>query len=179
MAIEVVCRVGPAVVFKVYRAGKKETICRTVKLQPHEEYVRVLDVLQCIDNRTGRVKEPLTYFSVREDEVLDTYNYALSLDPKSLNFQNLVAYMRRRMGGMSLITKELVEPWWLKECQVETFALTILIEAKFRSEIRENVIQNIAVGSVWEGVISTIKQNGRKVAYRITDGMVKRRTFSR
>lgn len=115
-------------------------------MQPHEEYVRVLDVLQCIDNNTGRVKQPLVYFSVREDEVLDTYNYALSLDPKSLNFQNLVAYIRRRMGGMSLITKELVEPWWLKKCQVETFALTILIEAKFRSEIRENVIQNPGSG---------------------------------
>lgn len=51
------------------------------------------------------------YFSVVEDEFYDVLNYMLSIDPKSQTFATVMTYVRRRMGGVSLVTKELVQKW--------------------------------------------------------------------
>ncbi|UHK03121.1 MAG: RNA-dependent RNA polymerase [Sanya benyvirus 1] len=163
LAVEITSRAGPAVVFKVYRCDYPERIARMIELTPREQYVRVLDLQSSVNKSTGKVNKPLRYFSVREDEFCDTYNYCLALDPKSLTFPNVIQYIRRRMGGMSLITKELVEPWYLQKVDVEKLALNILIYVKLRHGEMENIMQNIDVGSVWEKVKAWFRATTRMV----------------
>lgn len=92
-------RVGPMAIFKIYRCSYKEAIVRCIEVTDKQKYVKILDVRACVNRSTGKVIKPLKYFSVFEEkEYLDIYNYVLSLDPKSVSFQNIVAYIRRRMG---------------------------------------------------------------------------------
>jgi len=167
LAVEITARVGPMAIFKIFRVSNPETIVRNLELPDRQQYVRVLDVRASIDRRTGRTSKPLNYFSVNENEYLDVYNYVISLDKKSVSFQNIVAYIRRRMGGMSLITRELVEPWFLEKRRVQDLALTVLLEVKVRTEDRELAIENINVGSISEKFLNALRLIGRTAFFPI------------
>lgn len=93
LAVEITCRAGPAVTFKVYRTRHAETLLRAIELQPNEQYVKVLDISKCVNRNTGKVNKPLVYFSVRLDEFLDTYNYCMALDPKSVTLANIHSFI--------------------------------------------------------------------------------------
>lgn len=167
LAVEITSRIGPAAVFKVYRCRHPEKIARSIDLSPKEAYVKVLDIRAAVNRQTGKIKYPLKYVSMREDEYMDVFNYALSLDPKLLTFPNIVSYIRRRMGGLSLITKELVEPWYLPKREVETVAITILIDVKIHHVERERIESQINVGSVLEKFRVLLKKCARVVFYPI------------
>lgn len=149
LAVEITSRVGPMVTFKIYRCHHPERLVRSIDLEERQRYVKVLRISECVDRRTGKVKSPLKYFSMVESEYLDVVNYLLSLDQKSLTYQNTVAYIRRRMGGMSLISKELIEPWYLPKRLVGEAAMTILLEVKLKTVYRERILENLDVESIW------------------------------
>jgi len=149
VAVEITARVGPMLVFKLYKCDHTESIVRGYQLEDHEEYVRVLDVYASVNIKTGKSTMPLKYFSVRESEFHDTLLYLLALDPKSLSLQNCLVYIRRRMGGMSLLTKELVAPWDLAKHNVYKFAITVTLQAMLLHEKSDLIMSNLAVTSVW------------------------------
>lgn len=168
LAVEICCRAGPAVTFKMYKIRYNEEIPRLIELPDSETYVKILDIKNSVNRSTGKINNPLIYFSVREDEYIDTFNYLMSLDPKSLSFQNTVAYVRRRMGGMSLITKELIAPWFLPKRKVEAFCTTVLIQAKLHLEERTKLQDNLGVGSVYEKIAATFRTIGRMAFLPLT-----------
>lgn len=163
VAVEITARVGPMCVFKLYRCDHKETIVRTLELEEHEEFVQLLDVYACVNIKTGRASSPLTYFSVRETEYWDVLVYLLSLDPKSLSLQNCLTYVRRRMGGMSLVTKELLAPWDLPKRLVYKFAITVTLQAMLLHEKTELIRSNLGVGSVMEKFHHSISAIGHTI----------------
>lgn len=150
VGIEITSRIGFMCVFKLYVCKHPETIVRSISLKSNETFVRVLDVYESVDRKTGKACKPLSYFSVREDEMFDTINYLLSLDSKSISFTNCVTYVRRRMGGMSLVTKELLAPWHLEKSKVFSFCLTLTLLVKCNIEIKDKVLLNLDIGSVWD-----------------------------
>lgn len=88
-------------------------------------------------------------------------NYLLSLDT------NTIVYIRRRRGGMSLITQELVEPWNLPKTKVAAAALTIFVYARLLTDQRITVIKNINIGNVFEKFVALFKIVGRAVFYPV------------
>lgn len=167
LAVEITARVGQIAIFKIYRCENNERLVRAIELTDRERFVKVLDIRACVNQKTGKVRDPLVYFSVFETEYLDIYNYTLSLDPKSVTFPNIFAYIRRRMGGMSLVTRELVEPWSLPRRHVQDLALVVLLEYKLRFEQREAVVKNIKIGSIAEKFLALIRRAGRSVFYPV------------
>nr|UNY47209.1 MAG: ORF1 [Benyviridae sp.] len=149
-AVEITTRIGPACVFKIYRCPHPERICRTIELTPQEQYVRVLDIMNSVNKRTGKASNPLTYFSVNEEEFYDVLNYVLSVDPKSQTFQTILTYIRRRMGGVSLVTKELVQKWSLPKHRVHGFCLLILVYVKVLMDQTARVVENLKADSIYE-----------------------------
>lgn len=125
LVVEIVCRMGPMCVFKIMRATQPERIVRTIALTEAESYIKVLDFTEMYDPLMGCLKIPLKYISVREDEFYDALNYMLSIDEKSLTLTNAMSYVRRRMGGMSLVTKELVAPWDLPKRDMLAFCIAV------------------------------------------------------
>lgn len=77
------------------------------------------------DANMGKLKTPLVYFSVREEEFWDAALYTMGLAEASQTLVNVMSYVRRRMGGMSLVTKELMAPWDLPKRDVHAFCLAV------------------------------------------------------
>lgn len=167
LAVEITSRIGPMATFKIYKCNFTEHIVRSIELPERNKYVKILDVRACVNTRTGKVNRPLSYFSVNESEYLDVYNYTMSLDEKSVTYQNIIAYIRRRMGGVSLITKELIEPWYLSPRRVPDLALIVLLEYKLRSDQRKTIIENININSIAEKFLALIRKAGYAVMYPI------------
>lgn len=133
LVVEIVAYSGPMAVFKIIRVNKGgETISRAVALPRKKQYVKVLDLINSC-NVHGVVKTK-RYFSVFADEYFETLNYCLSIDPRSLTLQNTMTFVRRRAGGISLISKELLAPWNLRSRDFHSFALTVYLTAKLANE---------------------------------------------
>lgn len=100
-------------------------LVRTVGLTEYESYVRLLNLPAMYDVNIGKLKTPLIYFSVREEEFWDAALYTMGLTEASQSLVNVMIYVRRRMGGMSLVTKELMAPWDLSKRDVHAFCLAV------------------------------------------------------
>lgn len=114
--------------------------------------------MQCVNKRNGKVAYPLKYFSVHEEEFFDTLNYVISLDKKSQTFPTIMTYVRRRMAGVSLVTKELVERWHLSKSKVHSYCILILVYSRLVMSQTETVLDNIDIGSVFAKFIALFKQ---------------------
>lgn len=124
-AVEITSRLGPMVTFKILRcSGNPEEFVRRVELQPHEMFVRLLDVTKSYNQKTGDF-DKLVYFSVIEGEFHQVVNYLSSLDAKSVSLQNCINFVRRRMGGVSLSNNETLAPWDLPKGDVYKFCLIV------------------------------------------------------
>uniref|UniRef100_A0A1B6DRE7 Alphavirus-like MT domain-containing protein n=1 Tax=Clastoptera arizonana TaxID=38151 RepID=A0A1B6DRE7_9HEMI len=156
LVVEIVSRIGCMCVFKIMVATQPEHIVRTIGLTQHESFVKLLNIQEIFCPRMRSLRTPLVYMSIREDEFYDTVNYMLSLDVKSQSFTNCMAYVRRRMGGMSLVTKELLAPWDLPKNLVLPFSLAVTC---YVSMLSGDLLQyadpnNITYAGLWD----TIKQ---------------------
>jgi len=138
LVFEIVSMVGPMCVFKIIRVNKGgETISRRVALPEKKKYVKVLDLINS-SGKDGRIVRK-KYFSVFANEYFETLNYCLSIDPRALTLQNTMTFIRRRAGGVSLISKELLAPWHLNSRDFHSFALSVFIQAKFTNEHADNI----------------------------------------
>jgi len=168
LAVEITSRIGPMAVFKIYRCENAEIVVRTIELQPHEEFVRVLDTWASVDHVSCKFKPKLQYFSVKESEYWETLNYMLSLDPKSLTLQNCMTYVRRRMGGMSLVSKELVSPWDLPKADAYKFAIAVTMQAMLMHEKTDKTFMTANVTSLTERLKAWIRQIAYYTFYPIS-----------
>jgi hypothetical protein len=134
LIVEIVAYVGPLAVFKIMRVNKssEEIITRKIELPENKKYVKVLDL---INSKIGvPFQSRLKYFAVYSNEFLDTLNYCLSIDKKSLTLENTMLFIRRRSGGVSLMSKEFIPAWHLSPYYYQTFALTVYLYAKSQTE---------------------------------------------
>lgn len=104
------------------------------------------------------------YVSVRAKEYFDTVNYLASLDEKSLNFVNAAAYVRRRMGGMSLATQELLAPWDLPSRHVISFCITCVAYVKMLAGTLYKYAnpENLEIATWWESLKVRIRDMFRQ-----------------
>lgn len=126
LMFEIDARAGPMAVFKVVRVDGPtvEAVARSVNLPKNLQFVRCMDPFEsCKEDGTVQPK----YFSVFANEFWETVNYALALDPKSMSFANLLAFVRRRGGGISLVNKELVAPWNLRQSRYASFCMNVFL----------------------------------------------------
>lgn len=77
-----------------------------------------------------------------------------------MSLLNATAYVRRRMGGMSLATQELLAPWDLPSRQVVTFSLTCVAYERVLSGSLYKFAnaENLEVASWWESVKIRVRE---------------------
>lgn len=153
LVVEITSRVGPMAAFKIMRGSPGERIARSICLPAHDEYLRVLDVYESVNTRTMTFNRPFTYISVREEIVMDVLLYMSALDIKSVTLVNCLTYIRRRVGGMSLVSKELVAPWDLPRTHITPLAVAVTTYALIHHEKSQEVIRKMAR----QDVVSKIK----------------------
>jgi len=166
VVVEITSRVGPYAVFKLMRTVHKEVVVRTLELPEVYQYVELLDLLESVDLRTFTMYKPLKYFSVNNQEYYDLLNYLLALDSKSVTLENAMTFVRRRMGGMSLVTKELVAPWNLPKNRVYKFCLTVYMQVRLIRDKEAGVEANFNPTDTWQ----TIKKIAVNVVNAATIG---------
>lgn len=169
LVTEIVARVGPFAIFKIMKTTRAEDIIRPVSLPKKKFFVRFLDILASTDVTEKLVRENYLYRSVLASEFFELYNYCVSIDRKSLTKENAVTWVRRRAGGISLMTKELVARWHLDESLIETFAYTVYRRA-LASVRRADLIET---ANDFDGAVSSFKPLSLiKKALSIGDTMV-------
>lgn len=134
LSCEITSRIGPMITFRMNRVSATTSVVRYLAVPKHLKFVRVLNLMALLreSKRTRSMirVQNYEYFSVRQEEWLDAVNYAASLDEKSSTIQNLIVYIRRRMGGASLVSKELIPAWSLLDVHVIPLAQTVFYYVK-------------------------------------------------
>lgn len=165
LVVEIVSMIGPMVVFKLMLASKPEVDVRTLGLTDPEAYVKILDLEEMYDFDAGMLILPLKYMSVRESEYFDALNYMCALDNKSMHVLNCVSYVRRRMGGLSLVTKELLSAWDLPTSQVGKFCTAVTAQARIltnRMDLYSNP-DNLSTAGWWDSLVASWKSWGKRL----------------
>jgi len=138
LVVEIVSYAGPMAVFKIIKVNKSgETVSRALALPRKKQYVKILDLVNST-SADGSLKR-LRYFSVFANEYFETLNYCLSIDRRSLSLANTMTFVRRRAGGVSLISKELLAPWNLQSRDFYSFSLAVYIQARLVVEHSDNI----------------------------------------
>jgi len=140
LAVEIMARVGCMAIFKIYRCVHPETVVRTIELSEHECFVRVLDLWASVDHHSCKVRD-LKYFSVKESEWYITYNYLMGMSAASMSFANTITFIRRCMGGASLVSKELLARWELTNADVYRLAIAATLQAFVMAEKTEKMFE--------------------------------------
>jgi hypothetical protein len=169
LMVEITTRIGPMCVFKLIRSQCREKIVRTIQVPDDEMYVKVLDLWSSVNHRTCRISNPLVYFSVRESEFFDIFNYYMSLDPKSRSLDNLILAIRRRLGGMALVSRELVAPWDLPKRLVYPFALTVQVYCEVMGTKTNLIRENLHPTSIMEKIKRYFRTAVSMICWPITD----------
>lgn len=149
--VEIVARVGPMAVFTLTRFYHTEVFCRTLELPDSLKYIRIMDVLNSFDLHNNKLKafSQCRFFAVNEIEFFEVLNYALALDEKSLTLQNVLSYIRRRIGGISTIAKEFVAPMQLKKTDVAKMALCVFLYAVHCNYNSNKITSNFNRRTFW------------------------------
>ena len=168
LVVEITARVGSMASFKIMRGSPGEHIARSICLPAHDEYLRVLDVYASVNTRTMQFHRPFAYISIREEIVMDVMLYMSALDIKSVSLVNCLTYIRRRVGGMSLVSKELVAPWDLPRTHVTPLAVAITAYTLIHHEKSNEVVKRMATQDVLSKLRDWIASAARVVFYPIT-----------
>ena len=134
LVVEIVARAGPMMAFKIERVplpepGGLASVVRTVGLPDNLLPVRILDFEKACDARGNlrfKKSEQLPYIVVHAEEFYEALEYAHAIDVKSLTFQNVFLFCRRRSRGMKLINRELVAAWRLWHDQLNSFVVAVV-----------------------------------------------------
>jgi hypothetical protein len=127
LVFEITSRVGPYMTYTITKvpATSVDPVVRRLEITKDRHYVQLLDVATSV-NRFGYLVNR-NYFSVLQVEWDTMVNWCLSLDEKSLTFQNVMTHLRRMAPGVSLVNKELTRAWTLPRNRYRMFALAALI----------------------------------------------------
>lgn len=167
IGVEIQTRVGCMLSFKLFKCRYSENVVRTIELNDYEKYVRVLDAWASVDHRTCRMKKSLVYFSVRERELLEVWDFVMGLDPKSLTVQNAVTQIKRKMGGIYIATKDLTDKWELPMQYVYPLAVAVIMNAKLMTEKMDLVMERSNPTSIYEDLIKVMRTIGYYATYPV------------
>lgn len=164
LCCELTSRIGPMVTFTMVRVTSGTSTVRYLALPPNHRFVRVLDIMQLLkESRRLRSRidiKDYPYFSMRQEEWTDLVNYGASLDEKSTTIQNLIVYTRRRCGGASLVSKELIPAWSLHDDQIIAAAQAAYYYIRFlreRIDLADSTIMRDK-GSWWRKLLDVLAQ---------------------
>lgn len=169
IAIEIMHRAGPMVVFKIYRCHHPESIVRTIELTENESYVKLLDLYGSMNHRTCKLDNPLKYFSVKESEFWEGMNYISRIDEKSWSIQNVMLYVCRRAGGMSLQSKEFVGPWDLPKSKYYQFSVAVYLQAMITNNKVNFATDEAARNTAGQRVAAFFRAMAKAVCFPIVE----------
>ena len=125
---EIVVETGCMLSFAISRVLVKDIrALRSLTLLPCERYVKILDLSRLWNRRTQSFCGERRYVTISYNVYESCYLYLSSLAPTSKTYANLLNYMRKAKGGISLVSKELVAPWNLDPRDHEPLALAVYV----------------------------------------------------
>nr|DAZ87284.1 TPA_asm: replicase [Arceuthobium sichuanense virus 3] len=133
LQVEFVSRIGPMTCVQIFKTFARETVVRCLEVPEYLRAVEILDIRKSCDLK-GAKMVCYKYFPIAFDEFHDSVNYALDISKDSLNFTNVLLYIRRRCSGVSLVTKELSRTWTAPKALHFDFALVVYLYTKFLLE---------------------------------------------
>jgi hypothetical protein len=137
LVTEIVARVGPYAIYSITkRTGKSDYVPRTIGLPRQKHRALVMDVAAVFKGADVEKSR----FAVNIDEWVAVRNWAMSLQVKALAHDVIVMYIRRMIGGVSLVNKELVTPWTLKPVDASRLALAVLVDVRREKGIVDDVL---------------------------------------
>lgn len=160
LVVEIASRIGPFAVFTLTRGLKNERIVRSISLPAEKRYYRVLDILKSVNTKTGKQSDKLIYFSVNEEEYISVINFLLAIDRKSMSVETAMTYMRRRGGGASLLTQEVLAPWDLENVDYYRTALNAYVYASIIRSKTDLAIDNLDITGCYDKI--------KKILYNLT-----------
>lgn len=126
LGVEFVSRIGPMTLVKLYKTFTPEKVVRCLELPDFLKTVKILDIRKSFNRDNFKLKlEDLHYFAIRADEFHDAVNYGLDIAKESLNFNNILLFIRRRCSGISLVSKEISKSWTAPKGLLPQFALVV------------------------------------------------------
>jgi len=151
-------RVGPMVYFSAVRTDNSLNLVRSICVPKAQHFCLVFDFDKSVCRHTGVVRNK-TFFSVPVDEWHRSVNYLTNLKTELINKQTTAAYVRRRIDGAALVSRELVEAWSLQQGRLRSFVLAVYLYvlAKERNDasILDYLSPNVSFGSIVRSVIKS------------------------
>jgi len=139
LVTEIVARVGPYAIYSIVKHnGPPDHVPRTIGLPRHKHRALIMDVAAVFKGADPEKAR----FPVNIDEWVAVRNWAMSLQEKALSHDVIVMYIRRMIGGVSLVNKELVTPWTLKPVDASRLALAVLVDVRREKNIVDEVIDS-------------------------------------
>lgn len=136
LVTEIVARVGPYAIYSITKhTGGQDYVPRTIGLPRNKHRAMIMDVAKVY--KGGNPND--SRFAVNLDEWVAVRNWAASLQAKALTHDVIVMYIRRMIGGVSLVNKELVSPWTLKPADASKLALAVLIDVHREKNLVDEV----------------------------------------
>ena len=170
IAFEITNRIGPMITWSAARVAKLEPKVRTLGLRTHEQYVEILDLAKLICRRTGVITCEGSYLKVQAHAWWDVVHYIETVAERSRILANALAFIRRRRGGIKLVTAELIAPWQLAEDVVEPLALAATIYAIVNMEHAETILErlrNAQEPGLWGALTGAIDAVWHKLIYPV------------
>ena len=139
---KIVAETGCMLSFAISRVAVQDirAVC-TIALLPCKRYVRILDLTRLWHRVTQSFCGERRYINISYSVYESCYLYLSSLAPTSKTYANLLNYMRKANGGISLVSKELVGPWNLDARDHEPLALAVYVRVMQDVWQHEEIIQ--------------------------------------
>jgi len=153
MVTEITSRIGPYAIYTITRqTGASEYIPRTLALPERKHRALVLNLPAT--HLTGKQ----TRFAVNVHEWHAAVNFAAGLAAKSVDYHTMVLYVRRMLGGVSLVNKELTEPWQVKPKDVTTLALAVTVQVMRDNNVADEIIANMVRSNTTNLLVGCLKR---------------------
>jgi len=161
---EILQRQGEMYLIRFYRSSGTSPIVHQLQLPDYRRPVRILDIANSIDWKTGLVLEK-KWISINHDDWWDVLNFCMSETMDSLNHAVLITQISRRRRGLKLGTNVLVDPMSIKSEDMMPFAMAALMEAARCHNVLEAIENN-------QKLKDTYKMNITKIMERVAKSVV-------
>ncbi|AVD98637.1 putative replicase P1 protein [Red clover RNA virus 1] len=128
IGVEFMSRIGPMTCIRLFKTHNPERFVRNLELPEFLRTTRLLNIKKSYDREKGHLMlDKLEYFAVRSDEFQDAVNYGLDIAKDSVNFNNILLFIRRRCAGVSMVNKEMSRNWTAPKGLLPDFAMVVYL----------------------------------------------------
>lgn len=128
LGVEFMSRIGPMTCVRLFKTYNPERFVRNLELPDFLKTTRILNVRKSFNRETGSLNmDDLQYFAVRTEEFHETVNYGLDIAKDSVNFNNILLFIRRRCSGVSMVNKEMSKNWTAPKGLLPDFAMVVYL----------------------------------------------------